>query len=150
MDDFDGKWYRVAQASVVPGPVQSPRPPIVIGANHARMLHVAAKRADVWNTWGGYGIDESSFLELTRERARIIDRACEELIHLGRDPETLLRSVLVHHGAFDPWSSTHSFRSIAEAFTALGFSECIMYWPQPHERAVFDQVVTDVIPDLRT
>lgn len=68
-EDWNGRWYSVTQAAVAPPPIQQPRPPIVVGANHRRMIRVAARRADVWNTWGGYGIDEEAFLSL-RTRSR--------------------------------------------------------------------------------
>jgi alkanesulfonate monooxygenase SsuD/methylene tetrahydromethanopterin reductase-like flavin-dependent oxidoreductase (luciferase family) len=145
VDDFEGRWYSVRQAAMSPLGVQEPRPPIVIGANHAAMLRLAAERADVWNTWGGYGHDSDAFLELTRDRVRFVDRACEEL---DRDPASLERSVLVHHSAFDPWHSTDAFRTIVDRFGELGFGECIMYWPRPEERDTFDRVATDVLPQL--
>jgi alkanesulfonate monooxygenase SsuD/methylene tetrahydromethanopterin reductase-like flavin-dependent oxidoreductase (luciferase family) len=147
VDDYEGRWYFVRQAAVSPLPVQRPRPPIVVGANHARMLRVAAVRADVWNTWGGYGLDSETFVEVTGRRVALIDRLCAEQ---GRDPATLSRSVLVHHSAFDPWRSTDAFRRIVDDMAALRFSECIFYWPRDEERATFDRVATDVLPALRS
>lgn len=145
-DDFNGRWYSVRDAAMAPASIQAPRPPIVLGANHPRMLRLAARHADVWNTWGGYGLDEAAFLRLTEERVATIERACDEA---DRDPTTLRRSVLVHHSAFRPWDSPRAFGSIVERFEALGFDECVMYWPEPHERVVFDRVATDVLPNLR-
>lgn len=141
-EDWAGRWYSVADAAVAPLPVQRPRPPIVVGANHSRMLRVTARHADVWNTWGGYGLDEPTFLARTRHRVAEIDHACE---NAGRDPASLERSVLVHHSVFQPWRSTGNFERIVSTFAAIGFGECLMYWPQPHERDGFDRVITEVL-----
>lgn len=116
-----------------------------MAATRKRMLGVAARRADTWNTWGGYGLDAEEFFSLTADRVDLVNRLCHEG---GRDPATLRRSVLVHHSAFDPWRSTQAFVSIVERFRALGFSECIFYWPRPDERGGFDQVASRVLPNL--
>lgn len=145
VDDYEGRWYRVREAAMSPGPVQQPRPPIVVGANHRRMLRLAARRADTWNTWGGYGLDAEEFFSLTAQRVDVINRLCGEF---GRDQATLRRSVLVHHSAFDPWRSAKAFECIVERFRHMGFSECIFYWPDPHERPIFDDIVARVLPTL--
>ena len=47
---FDGRWFRTENAYCSPKPLQSPRPPITIGARGSRtMLRVAARCADRWN-----------------------------------------------------------------------------------------------------
>src|ERR671930_740668 len=43
---FDGRYYRLSDASVRPGPVQKPRPPLTLGAHGRRMLRVCAEYAD--------------------------------------------------------------------------------------------------------
>jgi len=48
--DFDGRHYRIAGGRCRPRPLQSPRPPIVIGgAGEQRMLRLVAEEADIWN-----------------------------------------------------------------------------------------------------
>lgn len=98
-----------------------------------------------WNTWGGYGLDAEKFFRLIAERVDLVNRLCDEC---GRDPTTLRRSVLAHHSAFDPWRSTQAFMSIVERFRALGFSECIFYWPRPDQRDGFDEIASRALPEL--
>ena len=43
----DGRWYHVRDLDGRPKPVQSPRPPLVLGGGGRRMLSLAAERADV-------------------------------------------------------------------------------------------------------
>ena len=47
---FSGRWFSTQDAYCSPKPIQSPRPPITIGARGSRtMLKVAARCADRWN-----------------------------------------------------------------------------------------------------
>ena len=45
--DASGEFYSVHGATVLPKPVQRPRPPLMIGAGGARMLRFAARHADI-------------------------------------------------------------------------------------------------------
>ena len=47
---YDGRYYKMNEASMAPAPIQSPRPPITIGAMGPLMLKVTAKYADTWNS----------------------------------------------------------------------------------------------------
>ena len=48
--DFAGRHYRLQGGRCRPRPVQSPRPPIVIGgAGEKKMLRLVAEEADIWN-----------------------------------------------------------------------------------------------------
>ena len=48
---FDGKHYQIEDAYCVPGPVQDPHPPILVGGQGEEVtLKLVAKHADVWNT----------------------------------------------------------------------------------------------------
>jgi alkanesulfonate monooxygenase SsuD/methylene tetrahydromethanopterin reductase-like flavin-dependent oxidoreductase (luciferase family) len=80
---FEGRHYTVADLPNLPGPVQSPRPPIHIGGVGARTIALAARYADVWNL-PTYGLDRVA--ELTGAFAAECERA-------GRDPAQIRRSV---------------------------------------------------------
>ena len=45
--DFTGTYYRVRGASILPRPVQRPRPPFMIGGGGPRVLGFAARHADI-------------------------------------------------------------------------------------------------------
>ncbi|MHB8682310.1 MAG: LLM class flavin-dependent oxidoreductase [Acidimicrobiales bacterium] len=81
---FEGRHYRVRELPNVPGPVQSPRPPVHVGgAGPKRTLPLVARYADVWNV-PTYALDRMAELN------RMLD---EECARIGRDPATLRRSV---------------------------------------------------------
>jgi probable F420-dependent oxidoreductase len=78
---FDGRYYTISDAPCDPKPVQ-PHLPILVGTGSQRMLRIAARHADEWNTWGD--------VELARTRVASFLAACEAV---GRDPATMRRSV---------------------------------------------------------
>lgn len=78
---FAGGWN---QAPCWPRPVQQPRPPVFVGGRGDRLLEVAARHADGWNTvW-------RHTPESYRERTAVLDAACERV---GRDPDDVERSL---------------------------------------------------------
>jgi alkanesulfonate monooxygenase SsuD/methylene tetrahydromethanopterin reductase-like flavin-dependent oxidoreductase (luciferase family) len=81
---FQGAHYRVEQAWNLPRPVQSPRPAVWVGGRGNRVLSVAARHADGFNTcwqWTPEGY---------RERMEVLNREC---LRVGRSPGELRRSV---------------------------------------------------------
>lgn len=149
---YDGVYYRCADAEVIPGSVQRPRPPITIAAHGPKMLAIAARFGDGWSSWGGYGVEtEADFYKVTAQRCERFD---ELVARQGRDPGTLRHS-LVCFPPLTPWESTEYFTDMVGRFRALGIDEFVLYWPgswRPdarHERRVFEQVTSEVIPMLR-
>lgn len=149
---YDGVYYRCAEAEVIPGSVQRPRPPITIAAHGPRMLAIAARFGDGWSSWGGYGVEtEADFHKITAERCERFD---ELVAGHGRDPETLRHS-LVCFPPLTPWESPAYFTDMVGRFRAYGIDEFVLYWPgswRPdarHEWHVFEQVTSGVIPTLR-
>lgn len=80
---FEGKYHRVNNAVCLPHP--EPPPIILVAAHQPRMMRVAARHADWWNT----GVDK---LEQAKERLQALDAACEAV---GRDPQTLRRTAMI-------------------------------------------------------
>jgi probable F420-dependent oxidoreductase len=81
---FDGRYERADKARCQPRPLQRPAPPIWVGGKGDRLIDLAGRHADGWNTawiwtpeaWSG--------------RAALLDQACEKA---GRDPASVTRSV---------------------------------------------------------
>ncbi|MGI9426023.1 MAG: LLM class flavin-dependent oxidoreductase [Hyphomicrobiaceae bacterium] len=150
---FSGKHYTINEAIMKPRPVQSPRPPIVIGALGPVMLRYTARVADTWNTMSFAQTFEEQLTD-AREKVRIIDEACDKI---GRDPATLRRSYLMFDpsarssgGSFNYYQSVAAFEDMAGRAMDAGFSELCLYYPVLNEQvAVFEQVATDVLPKLR-
>jgi F420-dependent oxidoreductase-like protein len=81
---FSGKHYSLTNSPALPKPVQSPRPPLIVGGHGAkRTPRLAAKFADEFNVaFSSYEVSEKQF--------DLVDEACRAV---GRDPKSLLRSV---------------------------------------------------------
>lgn len=82
--EYQGEFFSAAGAVVDPPALQQPRPPVFIGGKGDRVLATVAACADGWNTCWVWTPDDY------RERARVLERACEAI---GRDPATVWRSL---------------------------------------------------------
>lgn len=145
---WTGRYYRVADAVMRPGPVQQPRPPLTIAAHGARMLRVAARYADVWNSLGGLreGTPAQALAE-TRERAARIDVYCAEL---GRDPATLRRSFLAGFTPDRPFASVDAFEDFIGRYRELGMDEFIFFYKPRHATPeLWERIAREVMPRLR-
>lgn len=81
---FDGAYERAQAARCNPRPVQRPAPPIWVGGKGHRLIEVAGRHADGWNTAWVWTPDDWKL------RAALLDAACERA---GRDPASVTRSV---------------------------------------------------------
>jgi len=141
---FEGRYYRLTEASIRPAPLQKPRPPLTLGAHRPRMLRICAEYADSWNSFGT--------VEEMRERNELLDQACAEV---GREPREIRRSFygwasqMEAQGLPDPWQSTAAFEDVVGRYLALGIEEFVVDQPRPEQFGVLEQVVTDVLPALR-
>jgi alkanesulfonate monooxygenase SsuD/methylene tetrahydromethanopterin reductase-like flavin-dependent oxidoreductase (luciferase family) len=80
---FEGKYHQIINANCLPHP--DPIPPVLIAASQPRMMRLAARYGDWWNT----GVDT---LDKAKESLSALDAACEAV---GRDPKTLRRTAMI-------------------------------------------------------
>ena len=146
---YEGRYYQLKDAVMRPSPVQRPRPPITIGATGQSMLEITARYADTWNSVPGeWRAPLDTKLECTRRRNELLDEYCREI---GRDPQTLRRSVLVFGSEAETvFHSTDAFAAVVKGYRDVGINEFIFYYPFKHEQIpVFEQIAREVIPKLR-
>ncbi len=141
---FTGTYYRLEDAPFEPKPVQRPRIPLLIAAHRPRMLRLAARYADVWDTFpplpqaATAGTDDD-----LAARVRQVDETCRSL---GRDPGSLRRSTWA---GGDVLESADRFTGWVLANRALGFTDFTTGLPgQKHEASV-RRIATETIPALR-
>jgi len=132
---FHGRFYRFEDAPFEPKPLQQPRIPLIVGAFKPRMLRLAARYADIWNTRGEP--DEVG------ELARFVRQAAREF---GRDPATLRCSVFTWR---PPFESVERFRSLAIAYLQHGFTDLVFPMPPEAQWPVLERCAREVIPELR-
>ena len=143
---FHGRFYGFSEAAWSPGSLQAPRPPLWVGAAGPRVLRLAARHADGWSAFGGYGpTDHTSFFAAVREQAHTVDDACRRI---GRDPASLRRSLLAFR-PLAPWRTADALTEVVQDAHTLGFDEIILYKPATaEEMRVFD-TANDRLRDLK-
>lgn len=83
--DFQGAYYRLREAILLPRPARPGGPPILIGGNGPqRTLPLTARYADEWN---GVYVNPARYAELNR-------RLDELLVEAGRDSASVRRSLM--------------------------------------------------------
>jgi F420-dependent oxidoreductase-like protein len=112
---FDGRFYRLSDAPLMPKPLQRPHPEIMIGGGGEKVtLRIVARHADHWNVWGGP--------ETLRHKGKVLDEHCAAV---GRDSRTLLRSANMPLLITD--DRTEVDRMAAALMKRMG-------WPEPYVR----------------
>lgn len=87
--DFAGRYHEAWDCLLIPRPLRTAGPPIMIGTTGPRMLRLTAAHADAWNAWFTWYGNRPEGIAALREK---VDAACAAE---GRDPATLERSVAV-------------------------------------------------------
>ncbi|HEY3211308.1 MAG TPA: TIGR03560 family F420-dependent LLM class oxidoreductase [Actinomycetota bacterium] len=129
---FEGKHYQLQGATYHPRPVQQPHPPIWIGAGgERRTIPIAARRADVWHSFGS--------VETLGRKTAVLERAAEAA---GRDPASIARATDL--SISEPWEEV---RERAEALAKAGFSYLVVSWPSEGWGRL-EEFVGKVMPEL--
>jgi alkanesulfonate monooxygenase SsuD/methylene tetrahydromethanopterin reductase-like flavin-dependent oxidoreductase (luciferase family) len=146
---YEGRYYTVKDAVMSPRPIQKPRPPITIAAQRPRMLRLAARYADTWNTLG-----RAEQLEEINRRNEHVDKYCKAL---GRDPRSLRRSFMLFYpdvgrqqGSFNYYESVEAFTERIHPLLDMGMTDILLSHPYREEQLpVFEIIARDVIPALK-
>jgi alkanesulfonate monooxygenase SsuD/methylene tetrahydromethanopterin reductase-like flavin-dependent oxidoreductase (luciferase family) len=150
---YEGRYYQVDGAPRQPA-VQTPRPPIIVAALGRRMMRLAARHADIWNSMSFLPSFEEQLAE-TRARCEAIDAKCEAA---GRDPATLRRSYTMFDararsrgGAIGYYESSQRFIDEVSRLAELGNSDIGLYYPlDPEQLSSFEAIAREVMPSLRS
>jgi alkanesulfonate monooxygenase SsuD/methylene tetrahydromethanopterin reductase-like flavin-dependent oxidoreductase (luciferase family) len=155
---WQGRFYTIRDAQVLPRPLQSPRPPLVIGGRSKTVLETVAAVGDAWNTNGGRDHTPAEALTDTRTKLAILREQWQER---QRDPERLTLTFLVGQTSDTPLSSLGAFEDFVGSYRELGFSEFILFWlrdPNPdyalydwiRDRAMLEKIALQWLPGIRT
>jgi alkanesulfonate monooxygenase SsuD/methylene tetrahydromethanopterin reductase-like flavin-dependent oxidoreductase (luciferase family) len=150
---YEGRYYQVNGAPRQPS-LQTPRPPILVAALGRRMMHLAARHADIWNSMSFLPSFEEQLAE-TRARCEAIDAECDAI---DRDPATLRRSYTMFDaqarsrgGAIGYYKSRERFIDEVSRLAELGISDVGLYYPLDSDQlGSFETVASDVLPGLRS
>ena len=105
---YNGAYYQLAETICVPRPLQSPRPPILIGGGgEKKTLRLVAQYADACNLF-------ATTPEEIKRKLDILRGHCDAL---GRDYDSIQKTIL---GRVDPEGDVGAFLSAMEQYAALG------------------------------
>jgi len=156
---FAGEYYCVEGAVMRPGPVQRPRPPLLIGCQGRRMLKIAGRYADTWNMLGGL---QHSHDACVARAAEAIHTLTESAVAAGRKPDTIRRSFCLGWTMDDLYKSPGTFQEYLYPLIELGFTEFMIgYWhpadigqvaPIRHvqDEETLERIARTAIPSLRS
>jgi F420-dependent oxidoreductase-like protein len=121
---YEGKYYQLAETICVPPPLQSPRPPILIGGGgEKKTLRLVAQYADACNLFGTSPEEIAHKLDVLRGH-------CDAL---GRDYDSIQKTII---GRVDPDGDVSPFLTEMEQYAALGIS-LVEVAPLPPDPARF-------------
>jgi F420-dependent oxidoreductase-like protein len=141
---FTGRHYQLDDAPLEPRPLQSPRIPILIAAHRPRMLRLAARYADQWDTFAATPDTATDGVETElAERIRYLDDACRAI---GRDPAEIRRSTWATAAAF---RSEDAYLDFVGRHRRLGFTDFSTVMPARANLPILRRVAEEVIPELR-
>jgi len=141
---FTGRFFRLDDARLEPPPVQRPRIPILIAAHRPRMLRIAARYADQWDTFAAIPGTATAGVEAELgERIAQLDAACREV---GRDPAEIRRSTWATNEVL---RSVDAYREFVGRHARLGFTDFTTVLPAAEDEVVLRSVAQDVIPEIR-
>lgn len=141
---FHGRHYQLDDARLQPPPVQQPRIPLLIAAHRPRMLRIAARYADQWDSFAAMPGTATDGVEAElAERMAQLDAACRAI---GRDPQEIRRSTWATREVLD---STEAYLDYVRRHRALGFTDFSTVAPGPGQMATLRAIATDVIPGIR-
>ena len=90
---IEGDYYRVVDSRQLPGPVQSPRPPLFLSALGPKSMALTVEIADGWVSLNNTGSDEpGSTYAAVASQVRALE-------------EALVQAVVAQHGRLDLWVS---------------------------------------------
>jgi len=105
---YHGRHYQLAETICVPRPIQSPRPPILIGGGgEKKTLRLVARYADSCNLFGA-GTD------VIKHKLEVLRGHCEAE---GRDYDAIEKTII---GRVDPSGDVSGFLKEMEEYAALG------------------------------
>lgn len=141
---FEGRFYQLDDARLQPPPVQRPRIPLLIAAHRPRMLRIAARYADQWDSFAAMpGTATDGVAAELAERMAQLDAAC---VALGRDPREIRRSTWATR---DVLESVGAYLGYVRRHRALGFTDFSTVAPGPGQMETLRTIATEVIPGIR-
>jgi F420-dependent oxidoreductase-like protein len=128
--DFDGEFFTLREARNEPKPVQTPRPPIVVGGRgEKRTLRLAARHASMW---------DAMFIEdELNEWRRLRDVLWQHCSDVGRDPKEISLS---SHLRLDPDPDPAEVAGRAADLFEAGMDVVLLAFTAQHDASTVEKI----------
>jgi alkanesulfonate monooxygenase SsuD/methylene tetrahydromethanopterin reductase-like flavin-dependent oxidoreductase (luciferase family) len=152
---YEGEWYTVDEARMLPGCVQQPRLPLAIAAGGRRTLGLVARYADAWITYGDPAYRDTTpagVERAVRDQLAVLSSACSAA---GRDVGEIDRIYLIGNTDERPLASVEAFVDFAGRFAELGFTDLVFHHPRPDDpvwtepEQIVEKLAESGLPQLR-
>lgn len=149
---YDGRYFTVDDARMIPGCVQSPRLPLAVAAAGRRTLAVVARHADAWITYGDATYRDTTPAGAERAVREQAAQLAEHCAALGRDPTAIDRIYLIGNTDERPLASIAAFTDFIGRYAELGFTDVVFHHPRPDDPvwmddpAIVEAIAEDVLP----
>lgn len=140
-----GEWFSALDARTIPGPVQQPRPPLIIASNGPKGMRLALRRGDGWATQGAAAgeSDPTTWWAGVRETSERFELAAAD--YPGAPAS---RSRFLNIEALSPsMTSAEAFRDAVGRAAELGFTDLVMAWPRRSGPFAGDERLLDDVAD---
>ncbi len=152
--NYHGQYYTITEALNNPAPIQTPRPPLVIASIGETTLKIAARHADVWNTYAGWNLTPKQTTDFLIQRNEMLDEMCAQI---GRNPKLITRSLLVGLTQDRPFASIDAFFDYIGRMREAGMTEFIFFLEEIGgsndrfmDREMMERIATQAIPAIKS
>jgi alkanesulfonate monooxygenase SsuD/methylene tetrahydromethanopterin reductase-like flavin-dependent oxidoreductase (luciferase family) len=114
--------------------------PLTVAAHGRGAIAVAARHADTWVSFGGFGLDPATLLDRTRRRIELLDELAG-----GRPVRRRLLCGSAALTAEPIWQSVDAFEDFIGRHRAIGLDEFAFHWPPRATNPGVDDAVVDEI-----
>jgi alkanesulfonate monooxygenase SsuD/methylene tetrahydromethanopterin reductase-like flavin-dependent oxidoreductase (luciferase family) len=151
---YEGDFYSVFNARMLPGCVQRPRAELAIAGAGRTALDLAARYGDSWVTWGPTDFSRNyTQCEIHSAVARQLDQLRDACGRVGRSLDELDRIFVITGFTDDRLETARAYLRVAERYAEIGITGLLIHWPRkempyaadpalPHRIA--DEVLADV------
>jgi len=142
-----GSYFSAVDARSTPGPVQKPRPPLMVAASGPRAMALAARYGDGWVTTGGRADyrDEDEWWASVVAQTERFDAALTET---GRAGDSVSRFLNLDSSPVYSMSSPDAFTDAVGRAAALGFTDVVAHWPRANGWYAGDEKVLETVAGL--
>lgn len=143
---WQGEWFTAIEARTIPGPVQQPRPPLIVAANGRKGALLAARQGDGWATLGASppDADEARWWQGVATSVALFEQALADTgqpglpryLNLERIPRLMSSLERVHD-------------AVGRA-AELGFTDVVVPWPRPSGVFAADEAILEELAAARS